>query len=320
MRIHIISTINGQTNEGMRNIATHLAAAMAKQHEVMHSGLRSVFSMLRHSLRADVTLVFARANARVYRLMQLLTRLCGKVWLVCVQPPTEDFLALNDRRPLRCHYLYLLPEDVKRVRMAEGYRRYAFQPGIDAGKFMPVDAPAQALLKQKYGLSPEKPAVVHVGHCSTGRGLEAFLALDGACYERLIVASGMFEDAEVARKLEAGGVRILRGYQEHIEEIYQLADVYLFPTNTVQYVISIPLSVMEALSCGTPVLGRRRFDHLAQIPCEEGAVGLFDGVDELNAAAQAFLEHKGPRSLLQDAISWPDSASAILRILEGANE
>lgn len=318
MRIHIVSTINGRTNEGMRNIATHLAAAMAERNEVMHSGLRSFMSMLRHALRADVTLVFARANARVYRLTRLLTRLCRQVWLVCVQPPTADFLARNDRRPLRCHYLYLLPGDMARVRIAEGFRSHSFMPGIDQTKFAPVDASARALLKEKYGLAPGKPAIVHVGHCSTGRGLEAFLHLDGARYERLIVASGMFEDAEVVRQLEAGGVRILRGFQEHIEEIFQLADVCLFPTDNAQYVVSIPLSVMEALSCGTPVLGRRSFTNLQQIPCETGAIALYDRPDALDDAVLALLGRKAQRSLLQDTASWEEQAAAIIRILEEA--
>ena len=71
--------------------------------------------------------------------------------------------------------------------------------------------------------------------------------------QRMVVASGMFEDENVIRILNEARVKIHKGYLENVEEVYQMADAYLFPTRSAEFVISIPLSVMEALSCGVPV-------------------------------------------------------------------
>ena len=70
--------------------------------------------------------------------------------------------------------------------------------------------------------------------------------------QRMVVASGMFEDENVVRILNEAKVKIHKGYLENVEEVYQMADAYLFPTRSAEFVISIPLSVMEALSCGVP--------------------------------------------------------------------
>lgn len=40
MVIHVIGTVNGQVNEGMRNVATHLAKEFEKENTVLYSGLK----------------------------------------------------------------------------------------------------------------------------------------------------------------------------------------------------------------------------------------------------------------------------------------
>ena len=57
---------------------------------------------------------------------------------------------------------------------------------------------------------PSKPLVIHVGHCSKGRGLEDFAKIHTA--QRMVVASGMFEDENVVRVLNDAKVKIHKGY------------------------------------------------------------------------------------------------------------
>ena len=42
MVIHVIGTVNGQVNEGMRNVATHLAKEFEKDNTVLYSGLKQI--------------------------------------------------------------------------------------------------------------------------------------------------------------------------------------------------------------------------------------------------------------------------------------
>ena len=51
MVIHVIGTVNGQVNEGMRNVATHLAKEFEKENIWLHSyalymALKEEFNML----------------------------------------------------------------------------------------------------------------------------------------------------------------------------------------------------------------------------------------------------------------------------------
>ena len=189
MIIHVIGTVNGEVNEGMRNIATHISRAFEKEHTVIYSGLRQLPKIVFDSKKADVTFIFAWADKRIYDLVKAVSVICPAVWVVLVQKPSYEFLALAAENPLQCGYLYMFDEDVKGLTVAEGRAVRRFSVGINAEKFTP---PAQAdtrALKEKYGFDPDRPLVMHVGHCSGGRGLEDFLKIRGA--QRLIIALNM---------------------------------------------------------------------------------------------------------------------------------
>lgn len=314
-KIHIISTVNGQVNEGMRNVATHIAKAFEKKYEVHYSGLRNILSIISNSRICDVTMVFARANKMVYWLSRLIGLFSRNVWIVCVQKPDAAFTSLTKKYALKASYLTISEHDLDDIEIRLGCQKKEFSVGIKTGKFVPVDKVKQMDLKAKYGIKTDRPLVIHVGHCSSGRGLEDFSTITNA--ERFVIASGMFESEETVKRLENSGVRIHKGYLEHVEEIYQMADVYLFPTRSTEYVISVPLSVMEALACGVPVIGYRDFENLKSIPAEDGAIKLISTKDELNDAIISIADKKRDKSYLSEPKTWEQSAEEILeRIME----
>lgn len=316
MKIHILGTVNGQENEGMRNVATHISRCYEKDHTVVYSGLKQIGSILRNSLSADITIVFARANKSVYWMTRFVELLCKNVWVVCVQQPEADFQRLCKKRPLHCNYLAISQTDIDQVSCARGCKKFTFKVGIDSEKFSPVSAEYRRQLKVKYRLDPDKLLAVHVGHCSKGRGLEEFVRLDAQHFERLIVASGMFEDETTLQFLKVNGIRIHKGYLEHVEEIYQMADVYLFPTKSKEFVISIPLSVMEALACGTPVVGYKSFTNLQDVACVEGAIAYSESAEDLGSTAWEQAKKKQDISLLINPLTWDEAANRVLHIME----
>lgn len=318
MIIHVLGTVNGIVNEGMRNVATHLSKSFEKNgHTVLYSGLKQLPQIICNSLRCDATIVFARANKLVYWLTRMVTMLCKNVWIVCVQKPESAFQELHAQHPLKCSYLTITEADVADIVLAKGMVKKKIGVGIKADKFAPVSSEKARLLKQKFGFDPEKLLVVHVGHCSKGRGLEDFAPLTDV--ERLVVASGMFEDAETVQKLEQAGVTIHRGFLENVEEIYQMADVYLFPTKSAEFVISIPLSVMEALSSGTPVIGYRNFSNLKEIETDLHGITLVDESNEIQRVLTDVAAHKRDTSYLKNARSWDAIATDVLRLVGEVN-
>lgn len=317
MVIHVIGTINGQINEGMRNVATHLTKEFKKENTVLYSGLKQIPQIVLNSKRADVTIIFARANKLVYNLTSIVTKLCKNTWIVLVQKPDIEFMTKNDKHTLKCNYLSITEGDMNDVKILPGAQKKRISVGIKADKFLPVSNERQKELKKKYGFDPQKPLVIHVGHCSKGRGLEDFANIQTA--QRMVVASGMFEDENVVRALKKANVRIHKGYLENVEEIYQMADAYLFPTRSAEFVISIPLSVMEALSCGVPVIGYKSFKNLKEIRGVSGSVTLIDDANQLDSVLPEVTKKKCGHSLLENSESWEEVAHVVLRMVQKGN-
>jgi len=313
MKIHIVSTINGEENEGMRNIATHLGREFEKTHTVIYSALRDLFGIIRRSYSCDVTFVIARAVGKVYRICQVAQIFAERLCVVLVQKPEDEFVRRCKARPLCCDYFALVRADAEELPIHLGCRVFDLSLGIDAKKFSPVDQVRASQLKEKYGFDA-KPVILHVGHLSSGRGLEDFLLLNSTKYNLLVVTSGMFEDKQIEKMLISHGVRLIKGYLSAVNELYQLADVYLFPTKSTDFVIDISLSVMEALSCGTAVIAYRSLETLQRAGLADGGGLLFaENADDIPALAKQAVAMKSEKSYLTNPKTWAQVADDVLR-------
>lgn len=127
--------------------------------------------------------------------------------------------------------------------------------GVDTRRFVPVSAGKKEELRRKYGVIPGKKVLLHVGHLNQGRNVGALLGA-GEDYHVFLVVSTVTETDEALRhQLEARpNTTIIDTYQPEIQELYQLADVYLFPVLEEEHCIDVPLSVLEAASCNVPVV------------------------------------------------------------------
>lgn len=302
-------------NEGMRNIASHIARELEALCELRSSALGDPAECLRNSVGADAVLIFARASTKTAYLAKVLRIICPRVYFILVQKPESGFLKSVRRSADRFSYFSILPRDGAEISDLGGNVR-PLAVGIDRGKFHPAsDGNEKAALRQKYGFSGELPLVVHVGHLSAGRGLEEFLSLPSDKFDRLVVASGMFHVPEVEKTLLADGVRIIKEYIPDISEIYRMADVYLFPTRSAEFVISIPLSVTEALACGIPVVAFNGVEGIGAINSTnaESLMRVENGTELVKAvqnAAEAFCGRY--EDLLSDMCGWDDAAKALI--------
>ena len=313
MNIHIVSTINGLENEGMRNVATHLSREFEKQHIVSYSGLKDVFSIIRKGRKSDVTLVFARLTKPVYYMLRLVRPFIGKICVVCVQPVSDEFAYLNRKHKVVDYCLTICDEDV-----ADSFDSgiiHKFSVGINTDKFKPSKTGREALC-EKLQLPSDKTIVLHVGHCSSGRYLEEMLTLDKKKYHCVVVASGMFDDENTIKALKDGGIDLRFGFVKNIEDYYNCADVYFFPTKSSEFVISVPLSVMEALACGTPAVAYRSFSKISLINTnDDKAVELIDNVGELSNAIDMAKERKSDSSYLDEPENWEKVSADVLAFL-----
>lgn len=138
-----------------------------------------------------------------------------------------------------------------------GDRAVYLKAGVDTERFRPVDDGRKAALREKYGLPVHKPIVLHVGHLNAGRNIGQLLHLDEKWNIVLVVSTltaGEQDDGLRAQFMGKANVTLLDSFLPDIEEVYQLADVYLFPVAVAGHCIDVPLSALEAAACGIPVV------------------------------------------------------------------
>jgi glycosyltransferase involved in cell wall biosynthesis len=128
--------------------------------------------------------------------------------------------------------------------------------GIDLSTFHPVTEATKTALREKYGLSPEAFVVLHAGHQKRTRNVLLLNRIHSelGCETVVVASTSTDVEGDVAEALRRGGTRVIHRYVAHIAELYQLADCYLFPVHLPTAAVNMPLSVLEAMACGLPVV------------------------------------------------------------------
>lgn len=133
--------------------------------------------------------------------------------------------------------------------------------GVNTTKYRPLeDKKRKRKLREKYSLPLERKIILHVGHINKGRNLEALIPLQKNNIGQVVIVGststptkeGM--DLQLKEKLLKNGVIVIDRYLENIEEIYQLSDIYVFPVKSETGSIGLPLSVLEGVAAGLPVV------------------------------------------------------------------
>jgi len=282
-RIWIISDdLSGPPDEGVKKFTHAIAAGLGARHEValisthgedasglawtLPSGRHFLSRRLRDALRSgrpEYIIYATRRSATFFSFLRarLLKLYCpgARVVLLGLQTrrhPAWQRLLIRLLRP----DLVLAQSDDNRAYLAALGCRVALTPGgVDTELFQPVDPDRRIELRERYGLATDRPVILHVGHLQEGRGVRALipLAATGECQVVLVASSSTAQEQQLAAELRAAGVTIMSEYLPHIEELYQLADCYVFPVTATDNAIEAPLSVLEALACDLPVVMRR---------------------------------------------------------------
>lgn len=136
--------------------------------------------------------------------------------------------------------------------------------GIDSQFFCP-DLSKKQTLRDKLGFSEDDFVVLFFAHLRSAKGVHVFLDAMSDVIKKtreinfIIAGSGplsyLVNDAE---KRFGKRVRSMIGYisDEEVSCLYNACDIYVLPS----YVEGMPLSLMEAMACGKPVIATRVSD------------------------------------------------------------
>jgi len=285
MKVYILSNFSRSLDEGMMKVAFQLGESLAKHHDVFYRNAReSVFSpffwMKIRKAKPDVVHVILRPSTTTLSLVQLLKLYCtgAKVFLSALQPPEHFtngiFWSIRPDRILVQSYRTQLIFD------RLGYKTSWLPNGVEADRFSPVSEKAKRALREKYKIDKNQFVVLHVGHIVKGRNLRVFSEISKQRDNQVVIIGGTIfkPEKQTWASLVESGCIVWQKHFPNIEEIYQLADCYVFPVVNSSNCIDLPLSVMEAMSCNLPVLSTN-FGGLQQLFGEGDGLFFADGMN-----------------------------------------
>ncbi|MFY9615877.1 MAG: glycosyltransferase [Candidatus Dormiibacterota bacterium] len=217
--------------------------------------------------------------------------------------------------------LVLVSTKAERHRLeALGARADLVWGGVDLDSFRAPDPGERRALRRKWNIDDDQRVLLHLGHLMRGRNLEALLPLAAEPKTTVIVVASSVtgpDSARLATALTEGGVRLVTGPQPHVEEMYRIADCYVFTPTSTDNAVAMPLSVIEAFASDLPVVSMR-FGALQERFGDSPGLRLVDDPGDLSSAVAGVLaEHASTVALAAD-YSWDAVASRILGLAEQA--
>lgn len=185
--------------------------------------------------------------------------------------------------------------------------------GVDLARFRPARPGEKQALRKKYGIPQSARVVLHVGHLTAGRNLEALLPLAAQPGTTVVLVTSSQRQPESHRledELKKGGVVLIQDYIADIDEVYRLADCYVFPTVSTDYAIAMPLSILEAMASDLPVAALR-FGALPEQFGDVEGVLLVNTAHDLVGAVDRLLSRSSSTRHLSEGYSWDTMARQV---------
>ncbi len=186
--------------------------------------------------------------------------------------------------------------------------------GVDLERYRPASPETRARLREKYGL-PQRKILLHVGHLTRRRNLDAFLQLAGPRTHLLMVSSTSTRHEIAHIKQACANLTLIDKYIESIEEIYQASDAYVFPTLDDKGAIELPLSILEAMATNLPVI-TTPFGGIPDVFREVAGLVICTDAVQFTAAIDRLDELEVCTRQAIVNFSWQDVATEIIRTIE----
>ena len=251
---------------------------------------RILYQLIRHARRYDIIIVF---GSKALPIAAVVASVVGRKKLVIeVEDPLElrEGIAADSLRRMKLSRFPILQRLVRRMRstllrradclvaisseirreliaMGVHPRRIRSIPiGVDTEKFRPVSADDKRRIRQRLSLPADRFILTFTGRLAASKGVPLLIQV----WKRLVEAyedihlvvvgsSGTFHDsceAELRDYIEAHHLEesvSLPGQVDNVHEFLQAADVFVFPSESEGF----GLSIVEALACQLPTVTTR---------------------------------------------------------------
>lgn len=258
LRICLVGDFSENRDEGLKNIAHYLAGELSKYHDVMRFNVNRFFSpkslISLKKFKPQIIHYIPGPTIKSFLITKTLGKYCEAKTVMSAPQPRISTIFNRLIYLIRPNLILVQSKKSESLFKSFGIQTDCLPNGVDTQKFIPVSQDTKIKLRYKYRIEPDKFTILHVGHLMARRNLEVFKNMKNQDSQILIVASEYLRfDNKIYKKLKDIGCIIFGGYYDNIEEIYALADCYIFPVKR-GYTILTPLSVMEAMACNLPVI------------------------------------------------------------------
>jgi glycosyltransferase involved in cell wall biosynthesis len=317
MNICLVGDFSENLDEGYKNTSHYLADGLAVHHTVLRLNAKEVAGarFWRDVARARPSIlhVITQPTLQSLLLIHLLRHLWPQSHTVISALRAERFFVDGQITPRHRRLMRSARPDLVLIQTPEAADLFKqlgccvaqLPNGVDTERFRPATKARQRELRRRYRLDPDRPVVLHVGHLRTARNLPALEALPKAQIQAVVAGSTyMGTDRRLVQRLTSTGICVLEGYQPRIEELYMLADCYVFPPQPGDS-LTMPLSVLEAMACNLPVVSMP-YPGLVHAFGERNGLRFIGHADDLVPHVHEVLASQTPPATRQmvEACSW----------------
>lgn len=259
MKICVVGHHVDEPDEGVRKIAHQLALELARRHQVLKLDITDVKNWVCiRAFHPDVIHFVLSPTLQGLAAAKVLS-LAHRPAPTVMSAPHPDVRHLGRFAALFRPDLTLVQAEDSETRFRSlGFRTKFLPNGVDIARFAPVNSRTKKRLKEQHGIDHHSFVILHVGPVKRERNLRVLLPLQGDENQVVIVGRPSDnEDPKLIDELRRGGCIVRSHYLPHMEEIYGLADCYVFPATGRRHCIEMPLAILEAMACNLPVVTTR---------------------------------------------------------------
>ena len=257
LRVILVCDKKGHDDEGMKKISRKIHASLEEISGIEAITLSNI-EAYKENKNIDILHFLAGPTYRTV----LISALCKKrnnsiCSILTFNNPKWGILADTAIRLFKPDHIIVSSNNWKQWARRSGLPFSFFSvSGVDLLKFQPASDSRRNQIRRELNIPLNKIVILHVGHLKHDRNLNVLLKVQShPDFQVVIIVSASTQhSSSLVHQLEKNNCIVKRKYIPNIEEYYQAADCYLFPTVNPSAAVQIPLSILEAMATNLPVL------------------------------------------------------------------
>lgn len=282
IKVCYMGDYSGHLDEGIKNISYHLSHEYSGHIVITRSDISKIYalSFWRTFYKNKPDIIHYLAGPSLFSLViaNIMKRIARSRLIISATHPAIGNYSYNIARFFRPDLILTQSDDHRYFFENIGFNVRHLANGVDLDTFHMVTNEEKNRIRNKYGFSKDDFVILHVGHMTRKRGLNVLEYIRKNIQDEnlrflLIISTHAKIDKSIERTMNDLGCLIYKGYFENIEDFYHLSDLYIFPVVEGNSVAT-PLSVLEAIACGLPVISRK-FGSLSKMFDENDGLYIF---------------------------------------------